>query len=329
METTLNKIASIFAACALASIVPMSATAADASYPTKPIRLIVPFPPGGAPDNFARAIGQQMTRDLKWTVVVENKPGAGGNLGAEAAAKSPPDGYTILLGQASNLSINPSLYKNMAFDPAKDLSPIGLIASAPVALVTNSSSPYRTLADVLAAAKAKPGMVTFGTPGNGTVSHLAMEMLQKQAGVKMQHVPYKGASQALTDVLSGQVELYIGSVPTVMQQIKTGKLRGIAVTSTKRSAQLPNTPTVAEAGLKQFDAETWFGLLAPAGTPAPIIAKLNEELNRVLKVKDIRSKIEAEGGHVLAGSPADLSNLAQKDFARWRAVIKDSGTTVD
>lgn len=328
METTLKIFSGLLAACAIAAGVPLSATAADA-YPTKPIRLIVPFPPGGAPDAFSRAIAQQLTRDLKWTVVIDNKPGAGGNLGVEAAAKSSPDGYTLVFGQTSNLAINPSLYKKLPYDPAKDLSPIGLIASAPLAIVTNSNSPYKGLSEVLAAAKAKPGTVTFGTPGNGTVAHLAMELLQKQAGVKMQHIPYKGASQALTDVLSGQVEIYIGSVPTVMGQIKTGKLRGIAVTSSKRSPQLPNTPTVGEAGVKQFEADTWFGLLAPAGTPAPILAKLNSELNRVLKAPDVRSKIEAEGGQVLGGSGSDFATLMQKDLARWRVVVKDSGATID
>ncbi|WER49647.1 tripartite tricarboxylate transporter substrate binding protein [Cupriavidus sp. WKF15] len=318
----------VLAACTMAAVPGLPAYAAD-TYPAKPIRLIVPFPPGGAPDTFSREIGQQLSRDLKWTIIIDNKPGAGGNLGVEAAAKASPDGYTLVFGQTSNLAINPSLYKKLPYDPAKDLTPIGLIASAPLAIVANNSSPYKNLADVLAAAKAKPGTVTFGTPGNGTVAHLAMELLQKQAGVKMQHIPYKGASQALTDVLSGQVEIYIGSVPTVMGQIKTGKLRGIAVTSAKRSPQLPNTPTVAEAGVKQFDADTWFGLLAPAGTPAPVVARLNAELNRVLQVPAVRSKIEAEGGQVLGGSTAAFAGLLQKDLARWRVVVRDSGATID
>lgn len=317
----------VLAAVAFVGAAPLSATAQ--TYPAKPIRVIVPFPPGGAPDAFSRAIGQQLTRELKWTIVVDNKPGAGGNLGVEAAAKAAPDGYTLVFGQTSNLAINPSLYKKLPYDPAKDLAPIGLIASAPLAIVVAGNSPYRNLADVLTAAKAKPGTVTFGTPGNGTVAHLAMELLQKQAGVKLQHIPYKGASQALTDVLGGQVELYIGSVPTVMGQIKTGKLRGLAVSSKSRSPQLPSTPTVAESGVKQFDAETWFGLLAPAGTPAPIVAKLNAELNRVLKAPEVKSKIEAEGGQVLGGSSAEFAALMQKDLARWRVVVKDSGATID
>lgn len=324
----MNIILRVLAACAIAAVPGLPAYAAD-TYPTKPIRLIVPFPPGGAPDTFSREIAQQLSRDLKWTIIVDNKPGAGGNLGVEAAAKASPDGYTLVFGQTSNLAINPSLYKKLPYDPTKDLTPIGLIASAPLAIVTNNSSPYKNLTDVLAAAKAKPGTVTFGTPGNGTVAHLAMELLQKQAGVKMQHIPYKGASQALTDVLSGQVEIYIGSVPTVMGQIKMGKLRGIAVTSAKRSPQLPNTPTVAEAGVKQFDADTWFGLLAPAGTPAPIVARLNAELNRVLQVPAVRSKIEAEGGQVLGGSSSAFAGLLQKDLARWRVVVSDSGATID
>ncbi len=324
----MNLVLRVVAACAFASLPCLPAQASD-SYPTKPIRLIVPFPPGGAPDTFSREIGQQLSRDLKWTIIVDNKPGAGGNLGAEAGAKASPDGYTLVFGQTSNLAINPSLYKKLPYDPTKDLTPIGLIASAPLAIVANNDSPYKNLSDVIAAAKAKPGAVTFGTPGNGTVAHLAMELLQKQAGIKLQHIPYKGASQALTDVLSGQVEIYIGSVPTVMGQIKTGKLRGIAVTSANRSAQMPNTPTVAEAGVKQFEADTWFGLLAPAGTPAPIVAKLNAELNRALQAPAVRSKIEAEGGRVLGGSPAAFATLLQNDLARWRVVVKESGATID
>src|SRR6266849_6929208 len=235
------------------------------AYPAKPIRLIVPFPPGGGTDIAARTIANKLSDSVKWTFVVENKPGAGGNLGVEQAVKSPADGYTLVIGQTSNLAINPTLYAKLPYDPLRDLSPVALVVSAPVVFVVAANSRYASLGDLLAAAKTDPGGVTFASPGNGTVSHLAGELLQRAAGVKLTHVPYKGASQALTDTLGGQVQSFMSSAPS---QIKGGRLRAIAVTSAKRSPELPDTPTIAESGYQGFEASTWYGLLAPAGTPA-------------------------------------------------------------
>jgi tripartite-type tricarboxylate transporter receptor subunit TctC len=304
-------------------------SAAGQDYPAKPIRLIVPFPPGGGTDIAARTIAKGLSETLQWNFVVENKPGAGGNLGVEQAAKSPPDGYTLVIGQTSNLAINPTLYAKLPYDPLKDLSPIALIVSAPVVFVVATNSPYQSLGDLVAAAKRDSGAVSFASPGNGTVSHLAGEFLQRAAGVKFTHVPYKGASQAMTDLLGGQVQSFMSSVPSALAQIKGGRLRAIAVTSAKRAAELPDVPTIAQSGYAGFEATTWYGLLAPAGTTAAIIARLNAEVNRVLKTPEVRHRLAAEGGEVLGGSSQQFAALLKADHAKWGRVVKESGAKVD
>lgn len=250
-------------------------------------------------------------------------------MGVDAVAKSAADGYTLVLGQTSNLAINPTLYSKLPYDPVKDLAPVVLVASAPLLLVVAADSPFKSLADIVAASKVKPGSVTFGSPGNGTASHLAGEMLQKTAGIKFQHIPYKGAAQALTDVMSGRVNVYVGSVPTLIGHVKNGKLRAIAVTSPKRTAEMPQTPTVAEAGFKDFEAVTWFGFLAPAGTPPAVIKTLNIEINKVLVSKDVAAKLESEGGDVMGGTPEQFAELLKKDITRWGQVVRDSGAKID
>jgi tripartite-type tricarboxylate transporter receptor subunit TctC len=289
----------------------------------------VPFPPGGGTDIIAREVTNTVAKTTGWTFVVDNKPGAGGNLGVDAVAKAPADGYTIVLGQTSNLAINPTLYSKLPYDPQKDLTPIALVANAPLVIVTASTSPYKTLADAVNAAKAKPGAVNFASPGNGTVSHLTWELFQKSAGIKTQHVPYKGASQALTDVISGQVELYASSVPTLLQHIKQGKLRALAVTSAKRVTDLPNVPTVNESGYKGFDAVTWFGFLAPANTPTEAIAKMNAEFNKALQSADLRKRLDDEGADPAGGTPEQFAALIRSDIPRWGKVVKDSGVRID
>ena len=299
------------------------------AWPARPIKVIVPFPAGGGTDLFARTIAQKISDTNKWTVVIDNKPGAGGNLGVDAVAKAAADGYTLVLGQTSNLAINPTLYSKLPYDPVKDLAPVALVASAPLLIVVAADSPYKSLADIVAASKAKPGSVTFGSPGHGTASHLAGDMLQKAAGLKFQHLPYKGAAQALTDVMSGQVNIYVGSVPTLMGHVKNGKLRAIAVTSPKRTKEMAQTPTVAESGFKGFEAVTWFGFLAPAGTPPAVIKTLNTEINKALLNKDVAAKLESEGGDVLGGTPEQFSVLLKQDITRWGQVVRDSGAKVD
>ncbi len=299
------------------------------AFPSKPIRVYVPFPPGGGTDIIAREVTQKVAASTGWTFVIENKPGAGGNLGVDAAAKSPADGYTIVLGQTSNLAINPTLYAKMPYDSVKDLAPIVRVADAPLVMVTGVNSAYKTLADAVNAAKAKPGAVNFASPGNGTVAHLTSELFQKAAGIKAQHVPYKGAAMALTDVISGNVDLYMSSVPTLLGQIKQGKLRPLAVTSAKRVDDLPNVPTINESGYKGFDAVTWFGFLAPAGTPKDVVARLNAEFNKALQQPDLRKKLGDEGADAVGGTPEQFAALIKDEIQRWGKVVKESGVRID
>jgi tripartite-type tricarboxylate transporter receptor subunit TctC len=299
------------------------------AWPARPIRLVVPFPPGGGTDAIARATSQRVAAATGWTFVVENKPGAGGNLGVDAVAKAAPDGYTIVIGQTSNLAINPTLYPKLPYDPTKDLVPVVLLADAALVMVTGTGTPYRTLADVVKAAKAKPGSLNFASPGNGTVAHLTSEKFQVAAGVKMQHVPYKGAAQALPDVVSGTVDLYMSSVPTLIGQIRQGKLRPLAVTSAKRVDDVPEVPTIVESGYPGFDAVTWFGLLAPRGTPADIVGRLNAEFNKALRDPALRKRLADEGADPVGGTPEQFGTLIREDIPRWGKVVRDSGAKVD
>jgi len=299
------------------------------TYPVKPVLLIVPYAPGQGTDVLSRVVAQKLQESLGQPFVVENKPGAGGNLGVEQAVKSPADGYTLLIGQTSNLAINPTLYPKLPYDSLKDLSPVALIVSAPVVFVVAANSRYASLGDLLAAAKRDPGGVTFASPGNGTVSHLVGELLQRAAGVKLTHVPYKGASQALTDTLGGQVQSFMSSVPSALSQIKGGRLRAIAVTSAKRSPELPDAPTIAESGYGGFEANTWYGLLAPAGTPAPVIARLNAEVNRALRTPEVRERLASEGGEPLGGSPEQFASFLKAEHAKWGRVVRESGARAE
>jgi tripartite-type tricarboxylate transporter receptor subunit TctC len=313
----------------IASLPLMPAIGQTDSWPSKAIRTIVPFPAGGGTDIVARDVTQKMATTTKWTFVIDNKPGSGGNLGIDTAAKAPADGYSLVVGQTSNLAINLSLYSKLPYDPVKDLTPIGLIGNAPLVLVVGTNSPYKTLADVVKAAKAQPGFINYATSGNGTVAHLATELFQREAGVKLTHIPYKGASQGITDVISGQVQLYMSSVPTLLGHIKNGKLRALAVTAAKRTDDLPQTPTVAESGYKGFEAVTWFGLLGPAKLPASVVATANTELNKALNSPELRKKLEDQGLNVTPGSPDEFGKLIKADIAKWAPVVKDSGAKVD
>ncbi len=312
---------------ALLCLAPLAATAD--TWPAKPIRVFVPFPAGGGTDIVAREVTQKIQTTAKWTFVIDNKPGSGGNLGIDAGAKAPADGYSLVIGQTSNLAINPTLYPKLPYDPVNDLTPIGLIGNAPLVVVVATNSPFRTLSDVIAAAKAKPGAVNYATSGNGTVAHLATELLQREAGVKLTHIPYKGAAQGINDVIGGQVELYVSSVPTLIGHIKNGKMRALAVTSSKRTDDLPQVPTVAESGYKGFEAVTWFGLLGPAKLPAPVVASVNAELNKALNSPDLRKKLEDQGLDVTPGTPDQFGRLIRADIAKWAPVVRDSGAKAD
>ena len=312
-----------------AAAVPTGVALAQAAYPGKPIRLIVPFPPGGGTDMIARTVAQKLTDQNKWNVIVDNRPGAGGNLGVDAAAKSPADGYTLFMGQTSNLAINPTLYPKLPYDPIKDLVPVALVSSSPIVMAAPANSPFKSYADVVAAAKGKPDALTLGSPGIGTVAHLAGELAEDAAGIKLRHIPYKGAAQAMTDLVGGQIDLYMSSVPTLLGQVRNGKLKVIAITSAKRSPQLPDVPTLAESGYKGFEAVNWFGILAPAGTPAPIVAQLNKAINAALQQPDVADKLRSEGGDVLGGTAEQFSALLKAEVPRWAKIVKDSGASLD
>jgi tripartite-type tricarboxylate transporter receptor subunit TctC len=313
---------------ALAALAAAPAAFAQA-WPSKPIRLVVPFPPGGGTDIIARETTQRVTAATGWQFVIDNRPGAGGNLGVDAVAKAPADGYTIVLGQTSNIAINPSLYSKLPYDPQKDLAPILVVATAPLVLVTGAQTPFKSIAEVVSTAKAKPGVVNFASPGNGTVAHLTGEMFQKAAAIKLQHVPYKGTAQALTDVLAGTVELYMSSVPTMLGQIKQNKVRALAVTSARRVDDLPSVPTLVEAGYRGFDATTWFGLLAPAATPKDVIARINAEFNKALQNPELVKRLGDEGADPAGGTPEQFAALIRDDIPRWGKVVKESGAKVD
>ena len=298
-------------------------------YPAQPVRLIVPFPAGGGTDIIARTVAAKLTATLGWNFILDNKPGSGGNLGIDAVAKAPADGYTLALGQTSNLSINPSLYAKLPYDPLKDLTPVVYAASAPLALVVAAGSPFKSLADVVTASRANPGSLNFASPGNGTVTHLAGELFQKAAGVKFTHVPYKGSAQANVDLIGGQVQLYMASVPTLIGHVRNGKMRAIAVTSLGRVEDLPQVPSIAESGYPGFEALTWFGFVAPAGTPKEVVARLNAEINKVLQSADVKQKLAEQGAQSHGGTPDQFGALIKAEIARWAPVIKASGARLD
>ena len=313
-------------AMAAASLVATGAFAQ--AWPARPIRLIVPFPAGGGTDIITRELANKVGHS-GYTFVVDNKPGSGGNLGVDAAAKAPADGYTLVMGQTSNLAINPSLYSRLPYDSQKDLTPISLVASSPLVIVASAESPYKTLADVVKAAKDKPGSINFASSGNGTVAHLTTESFQKVAGIKLTHIPYKGASQGVTDVIGGQVQLYMSSVTTLIGHIKNGKLRALAVTSAGRTDDLPNVPTIAESGYKGFEAATWFGVLGPAGMPKDVVAKLNTGINKALATPEMKARLAAQGADVMGSTPEKFAAFMHDEAGRWGKVVKESGAKAD
>ncbi|HEX7889669.1 MAG TPA: tripartite tricarboxylate transporter substrate binding protein [Ramlibacter sp.] len=312
----------------------LAATASTAfgqgpTYPARPVRFVVPFPPGGGTDTTSRMICEKFSTLLGWTMVVDNKPGAGGNIGLDFVAKAAPDGYTIGMGQASNLAVNPSLYAKMPFDPLKDLTPIVSIAEQPVVLVVRADSPFKTLADFVQAAKARPGRVGIAQAGNGTVGHLAGELLERRAGIQVLQVPYKGAGPAMNDLLASQVETYFGNSVSVMGQLAAGKIRALAVSSARRISALPNVPTVAEQGYAGFDATTWLGLVGPAGLPADIVAKINAETVKILARSDVKDKLVQEGSEPTPGTPQQFAAHIRAEHAKWGTLIREANIRIE
>ena len=325
-----NKLRALAAVALGAALVSTAGIAqAQTKYPTKPIRFIVPFPPGGGTDILARLVANKLTETLGWQIVIDNRGGAGGNIGLDAAAKAAPDGYTMVMGQTSNLAINPALYAKLPYDPVRDFTPVSLVASSPIAITVSAKSPHKTLGELVAAAKAKPGELTFGSPGNGTVAHLTGELFQRTAGVKYIHVPYKGAAQAMPDLIGGRINFYTSSLETAMPQMKAGAIRTVAITSLARVQAVPDVPTVAESGYKGFEATTWFGILVPKGTPAPMVERLSGEIVKVLNAADIRNRMQENGGATVKTGPAEFSALLKTEMSKWARVVKESGVKVE
>jgi tripartite-type tricarboxylate transporter receptor subunit TctC len=305
------------------------AAASAQTWPSKPIRVIVPFPPAGGTDVLTRQLAEKIAAATKWTLVIDNKPGAGGNIGLDALAKSAPDGYTIGMGQTANLAINPSLYAKMPYDASTDFAPVGLVSAQPMVLVVSAGSPYRSLADVVAAAKAKADGLTMASAGSGTVGHLAGELFARRAGLKFLHIPYKGASPAVTDLMGGQVDIMFANTQSVITLVASGKLRALAVSSAQRVKPLPAVPTIAESGYAGFEAVTWSGLVAPAGMPGDIIARLNAEIANALARTDFLEKLAAEGSQPLGGSPQQFADFLRAEQAKWGAAVRASGAKAD
>ena len=312
---------------ALAIVAPGSALAQ--SYPTKPIRLVVPFPAGGPTDIVARPLAQALSEALGQQVVVDNRGGAGGGIGADIVAKAPTDGYTLLMATVGTHAINASLYKSLPYDPVKDFTPIGLVAAAPVALVAHPSVPVNSVSELIALAKKSPGSVSFGTAGNGTPGHLTGEMFKTAAHVELKHVPYKGSAPALSDLIGGQIQLMFDPLQTSLPHVQSGKLKLLGVSSAKRSSVVPNVPTFAESGHRDFEATAWWGVFAPANLPAPIATQLNTEVDRIARSEAFRDRLAPLGVQVIGGTRESFAQFQQRELAKWGKAVRDSGASID
>ena len=305
----------------------VAAPAPAQTWPDKPIRLIVPSPPGGGTDGVSRGLAGKMGELARWQLFVENRPGSGGNLGMDAAAKAAPDGYTLVMGESANLAINPYLYKKLPFDPARDVAPVALVGTVPLVLVVPATRPFGSLAALVAAARQRQLM--FASSGNGTVGHLVAASWQKALGVDMLHVPYKGAGPVMTDLVGGHVDLHFASLPAALSLVQGGKLRALAVTSAQRLPALPEVPTLAESGYKGFEYAVFYGLMAPAGTPPEVIARVGSEVNRALTAPDLRAGFAERGIDVRGGSAEQFAAFLAAERGKWARAVRESGATVD
>ena len=309
--------------------VAVSQAQSETGYPSKPIRMIVPSAPGSGPDIMARAIGQKLTEALGQAIVIDDKPGAGGIIGSEAAAKAPPDGYTLIMSNAGAHTVNPSLYAKLPYDPIKDFAPVTLVALAPNILIVHPTLPVRNVKELIALAKAKPGELTFGSGGNGSTAHLSGEMFKTMAGIDIVHIPFKGSPAAVIGVIAGQIALAIPNIPPALPHVRSGKLKALAVTTAKRAAGVPELPTVAESGLPGYEATAWFGVLAPAATPPQIIARLNAAIVKIAHAREMQDRLMAEGADAVGNTPEQFAQIIRNDIAKWAKVVKASGARAD
>ncbi len=331
MSFDYTRMAGIFSisALGLSLIFGSTATAQSGTFPTKPIRIIIGFPPGGATDILGRDFAAKLADELKQQVIIENKPGAGGTIGADLTAKAVPDGYTLTIGTTSNHAIAPSLYKKLPYDPVKDFAPITMLAVSQNVVVINPSLPINNIKELVAYAKANPGKMNYGSSGNGTISHLTGEMFNALSGTEIQHIPYKGSALVFPDLLSGQISMMYDSTISVGALIKSGKVKALAMTGAKRSKQMPELPTVAESGYPGFDSSNFFGFFAPAGTPKDIIDRLLAASVKVLASPDLQERFATQGAEVVANKPADAMAMVKADIAKWADVQKKSGAKID
>jgi tripartite-type tricarboxylate transporter receptor subunit TctC len=303
------------------------APAAAQTYPNRPVTLVIPFPPGGSTSIVGRTVADKMSEILGQQIVVDNRGGAGGTIGTRAVAKSTPDGYTLLLGYTGTLAIGPTLYKNAGYDPRKDFAPIGMIGHAPNSLVVHPSTPAKTVQELVAHARKNPGKVNYGSAGVGTVSHVSGEYFANAAGLKLVHIPYKGTGPALADLIGGHIPMAFAPIPATHGPVSQGLLRGLAVTSGKRSSLVPELPTIAESGIKDFEASLYYGLVAPAGTPREIVDRLNKVLREALATADVRKRLTNDGAEATPGSPEEYASHIDRDEMRWSVVVKASGAS--
>jgi tripartite-type tricarboxylate transporter receptor subunit TctC len=334
LKDTVSRRHAALATVAALLMVAAPTTQAQSAWPTKPIKIVVPFAPGGTTDILARAIAPELSKAFGQQFVVENRAGAGGNLGAEVVAKSPGDGYTLLMGTVGTHGINRALYPKLPYDPFKDFAPITLVAAVPNVMVVNAevarANNINSVKDFIKIAKSRPGQLNMASSGNGTSIHLAGELFKSQTGIFMTHIPYRGSGPALMDLAGGQMDVMFDNLPSAMQLIKSGKLKALAVTSAQRSAALPDVPTIEEAAsLKGFEATSWFGLLAPAGTPADIVNRVQQEVARALNTPAIKEKMLAQGAIPSGNSPAEFARLIESEHVKWAQVVKVSGARVD
>jgi len=308
----------LLAAAGLCALAPLHAQ----TWPAKPIHLVVPFTPGGTSDILGRAIAQKLQETWKQAVVIDNVPGAGGSLGAERVAKAAPDGYTLLMGHIGNLAVAPAIYPKLPYDPLKSFAPVAWVASVPNVLVVHPSVPAKNLQELLALARSRPGQLNYGTGGNGSAAHLATEYLKLQSKTFMVHVPYRGTAPAVTDLLSGQLQLMFTGAPVLLPFVKSGQLRALAVSSSKRLDSLPDVPTVSESGYKGFEADQWYGVVAPAGTPRDVVLKLNAQINQALSSPELKARLQSEGALAMPTTPEAFGTLITHEITRWKPVVQ-------